>query len=134
MDTRPGAGGNPKLSSLWAVTVPVAWGLRQCGTDDPRRALVSAQPVHYADQPAAITRDPDGIASALSGARRMAFYQELGHVRTGEAFERLLDVWWCRATSDSRPDREARLQAAREGTLPTTTWAEIARRRAAQGD
>jgi hypothetical protein len=76
---------------------------------------VSAQPVHYADQPAAITRDPDGIASALSGARRMAFYQELGHVRTGEAFERLLDGWWCRATSDSRPTaRHACGQPARE--------------------
>ena len=34
----------------------------------------------------------------------------------------------------SSADREARLQAAREGTLPTTTWDEIARRRAAQGD
>jgi hypothetical protein len=95
---------------------------------------VNARPVHYADQPAAITRDPDGLAGALSGARRMAFYQELGHVRTGEAFERLLDGWWCRATSDSRPDREARLGAAREGTLPTTTWDEIARCAAALGE
>lgn len=95
---------------------------------------MSAQPVHYVGQPPVVPRDPDGIVGALSGARRMAFYQELGHVRTGEAFERLLDVWWCRATSDSRPGREARVRAAREGTLPTTTWDEIARRRAAQGD
>ncbi|MHA6757077.1 hypothetical protein [Streptacidiphilus sp. PAMC 29251] len=90
---------------------------------------MSAQPVHYAAGSPQIPRDPDGIASALSGARRMAFYQELGHIRSGEEFERLLDVWWCRAANDSRPDREARLRAARTGTLATTTWDDIARRR-----
>ncbi|MFB7382069.1 hypothetical protein ACFC26_44020 [Kitasatospora purpeofusca] len=94
---------------------------------------MSAQPHHYSSEPPGIRRTPDGIAAALTPARRMQFRAELGRISNGAAFERLLDIWVCRARLDQRPDRAERVRAARAGTLRTVTWDEIQRGRDAKG-
>ncbi|MFI9331981.1 hypothetical protein ACIGZJ_31120 [Kitasatospora sp. NPDC052868] len=76
-----------------------------------------------------LPRTPDAIAAALGPERRTQLWAELGRAPTGAAFERLLDVWACRARLDQRPDRAERADAARTGRLPTTTWEEIRRAR-----
>ncbi|BAJ27738.1 hypothetical protein KSE_19135 [Kitasatospora setae KM-6054] len=90
---------------------------------------MSAQPHQHADIRPEIPRTPDGIAAALLPSRRMRFRVELGGTATGEAFERLLEVWWCRATLDQRGGREARSAAARAGTLPLGSWDSLRSRR-----
>ncbi|GDY60344.1 hypothetical protein SVIO_109670 [Streptomyces violaceusniger] len=42
--------------------------------------------------------------------------------------------WWGRAVLDSDPQRDRIHAAAEAGTLPTTSWDEIARRRRANGE
>ncbi|MFF0392354.1 hypothetical protein ACFYS8_27210 [Kitasatospora sp. NPDC004615] len=91
---------------------------------------MSAQPHDYTGASPGIPRTPDGIAAALSPSRRMQFRVELGRTATGEAFERLLEVWWCRATLDRRGGREARTAAARAGTFPLGSWDSLQSRRA----
>lgn len=90
---------------------------------------MSAQPHGHAGASPEIPRTPDGIAAALSASRRTQFRVELGRTAAGEAFERLLDVWWCRATLDRRGGREARTAAARTGALPLGSWDSLRSRR-----
>lgn len=95
---------------------------------------MSARPHHCSSELPGIRRTPDGIAAALTPARRRQFRAELGRISSGAAFERLLDIWVCRARLDQRPDRAARVGAGRAGTLRTVTWDEIQRGRDAKGD
>ncbi|MGW4648409.1 hypothetical protein [Kitasatospora sp. NPDC004289] len=96
---------------------------------------MSVQPVHHHPEQNSEPRVPrtaDGIAEALTGARRMAFYRELGQApidRVGEVLNR----WWCEAELDADPEQDQIVAAARAGTLPTTTMADVLRLRAERG-
>jgi hypothetical protein len=79
-----------------------------------------------------VARTADGIAAALTPARRMEFYRELG-TSPVHRVEAILRRWWCEAMLDTDPQREHITAAAMEGTLPLSTMAEVAARRREQG-
>jgi hypothetical protein len=58
----------------------------------------------------------DAVAAALTGAKRMAFYREIGQAEEGEDINTVLRRWWREAMFDSRPGREQRLAHADAGT------------------
>lgn len=86
---------------------------------------------HDGDEPR-VPRTFDGIATALSGARRMEFFRQVGSADLDEATN-LLKTWWCEVMLDTDPDADRIRQAAVNGTLPKTTLADIIARRQAQG-
>ena len=96
---------------------------------------MSVHPVHHQPQPQPqprVPRTPDGIAAALSGARRMEFYRELGQAEIGQV-EQVLNRWWCEAELDTDPEQDRIIAAARAGTLPTSTMADVVRLRRERG-
>ncbi|MGP3991529.1 hypothetical protein [Streptomyces sp. 3N207] len=71
---------------------------------------MSAQPEHPADPRVhPIPRTIDAVASTLTGAKRMAFYREIGQAEEGDDLNTTLRKWWIEAIMDSRPGREQRL-------------------------
>ncbi|GAA1229756.1 hypothetical protein GCM10009665_20230 [Kitasatospora nipponensis] len=86
----------------------------------------------FQHQRSRVPRTADGIAAALSGARRMAFYRELGQAPIGQA-EQVLTRWWCEAELDADPEQDRIIAAARAGTLPTVSMADVLRLRRERG-
>ncbi|MFD7919996.1 hypothetical protein ACFV3R_12305 [Streptomyces sp. NPDC059740] len=77
---------------------------------------MSAQPEHPADvgvRP--LPHTIDAVAAALAGAKRMAFYAEVGQAEEGEPINAVLRKWWMEAMFDSVPGREQRLADAASG-------------------
>jgi hypothetical protein len=79
-----------------------------------------------------VPRTADGIAAALTPARRMEFYRELG-ISPVHRVEAILRRWWCEAMLDADPQGEHLAAAAMEGTLRLSTMAEVVARRREQG-
>ena len=96
---------------------------------------MTAQPLHSPtpEPPSRVPRTIDGIADALTGARRMEFYRAVGQAQAGPALQHVLATWWGQAMLDTDPDRDQIITAVQTGTLPTTTMAEVLRRRRAHG-
>jgi len=92
---------------------------------------MSVQPVHHHPEDR-VPRTPDGIASALRGDRRMAFYRELGQAPIDQV-EQVLITWWCEAMLDTDPEQDQIVAAARAGALPTVPMADVLRRRRERG-
>jgi hypothetical protein len=78
---------------------------------------VTAQPDHLAPDPRVrpIPHTIDAVAGALTGAKRMAFYAEIGQAEEGEPINTVLRKWWMEAVFDSQPGREQRLADADAG-------------------
>ncbi|MGF1429911.1 hypothetical protein [Kitasatospora sp. LaBMicrA B282] len=93
---------------------------------------MSVQPVSHPEQQPRVPRTADGIAGVLNGARRMAFYRELGQAPIDRVQE-LLNRWWCEAELDADPEQDRIVSAARAGTLPTVTMADVVRLRRERG-
>ncbi|MEV7602958.1 hypothetical protein AB0O91_36890 [Kitasatospora sp. NPDC089797] len=93
---------------------------------------MSAQPVHNAPHPR-VPRTIDGIAAALSPARRMAFYREVGQAEAGQDLQHVVATWWGQAMLDTDPDGERIIAAADAGTLATVSWEQVYRRRRERG-
>lgn len=71
---------------------------------------MSAQPEHPSDpRVRPIPHTIDAVVGALAGAKRMAFYAEIGRAEEGEAINRVLRKWWMEAMFESRPGRDQRL-------------------------
>ncbi|MFJ4920190.1 hypothetical protein [Streptomyces sp. NPDC088725] len=71
---------------------------------------MSAQPDYSTDPRIhAIPHTIDAVAAVLVGAKRMAFYAEIGQAEEGEQINSVLRKWWMEAMFDSRPGREQRL-------------------------
>ncbi|MDT0310251.1 hypothetical protein RM780_25335 [Streptomyces sp. DSM 44917] len=79
-----------------------------------------------------VPRTADGIAAALSPARRMEFYRELGTAPLEKA-EAVLRSWWCEAMLDTDPEADRVTAAALDGTLPLASVASVLARRQARG-
>ena len=94
---------------------------------------MSAQPVHPHDPGPRVPRTINGIADALSGARRMEFYREIGEAQAGPELQHVVATWWGQAMLDSDPERERIIAAAEAGTLQTVTMDEVMWRRIANG-
>ncbi|WP_245880820.1 hypothetical protein [Streptomyces zhaozhouensis] len=77
-------------------------------------------------------RTADGIAAALSPARRMEFYRELGTAQLDQA-EAVLRRWWCEAMLDADPEGDRLTAAALDGTLPLASVSSVLARRQARG-
>jgi hypothetical protein len=95
-------------------------GRRICRTLEPAPPIggtVTAQPEHHVPAPriAAIAHTIDAVAAALNGAKRMAFYAEIGRAEEGDPLNTTLRKWWMEAMFDSRPGREQRLADADAG-------------------
>lgn len=87
---------------------------------------MSAQPEHPADPRARpIPHTIDAVAGALTGAKRMAFYAEIGQAEEGEPLNNTLRKWWMEAMFDAQPGREQRLAeaAAGHGLVPLSALA-----------
>ena len=77
---------------------------------------MSAQPEYPADpRVRPIPHTIDAVAGALTAAKRMAFYAEIGQAEEGEAINAVLRKWWMEAMFDSRPGRDQRLAEASAG-------------------
>ncbi|MCO8308841.1 hypothetical protein [Streptomyces sp. RKCA744] len=94
---------------------------------------MTAQPVHPHQPEPRVPRTIGGISEALRGARRAQFFAEVLAAEQGAELDATLTQWWGRAMLDSDPQRDRIHTAAEAGTLPTTSWDEIARRRRANG-
>ena len=94
---------------------------------------MSARPVHPQSPGPRVPRTINGIADALSGARRMEFYREIGEAQAGPELQHVVATWWGQAMLDSDPERERIIAAAEAGTLQTVTMDEVMRRRIANG-
>ncbi|MET7936534.1 hypothetical protein [Streptomyces sp. NPDC005322] len=95
---------------------------------------MSAQPVHsHEPEEPRVPRTINGIADALSGARRMEFYREVGQAQAGSELQHVIATWWGHAMLDTDPERERTIAAVEAGTLPTVTMEEVVRRRRANG-
>ena len=79
-----------------------------------------------------VPRTADGIAAALTPARRMEFYRELATTPV-ERVEAVLRRWWCEAMLDTDPQGDRITAAALAGTLPLSTMEDIAARRRERG-
>ncbi|MEU3433075.1 hypothetical protein [Streptomyces sp. NPDC006863] len=88
---------------------------------------MTAQPIHP-HGPERVPRNAEGIAAALDGPRRMDFYRELLAAAPEEA-EGVLRRWWCEAMLDTDPAGDRLTAAALDGTLPTTSVADLVARR-----
>ncbi|GAA0897859.1 MULTISPECIES: hypothetical protein [Streptomyces violaceusniger group] len=94
---------------------------------------MTAQPVHPHQPEPRVPRTIGGISEALRGARRAQFFAEVLAAEQGAELDATLTEWWGRAMLDSDPQRDRIHATAEAGTLPTTSWDEIARRRRANG-
>ncbi|MDH6134914.1 hypothetical protein C7C46_32600 [Streptomyces tateyamensis] len=92
---------------------------------------MSVQPIEDAGD--SVPRNAEGIAAALSGARRMEFYRELLAAAPQDA-EAVLRRWWCEAVLDVGQARGDQLTAAAlAGTLPLRSVASVIEHRRAAG-
>jgi len=96
---------------------------------------VTAQPLHRHTRRTRprVPRTINGIADALTGARRMEFYRAVGQAEAGSELQHVIATWWGQAMLDTDPDRDQIITAVQAGTVPTTTMAEVLRRRRANG-
>ncbi len=96
---------------------------------------MTAQPArpHAPETAPRVPRTIDGIADALTGARRMEFYRAVGQAEAGPDLQRVVATWWGQAMLDTDPDRDQIIAAVEAGTVATVTMAEIIRRRRASG-
>ncbi|MEU1904258.1 MULTISPECIES: hypothetical protein [Streptomyces] len=62
----------------------------------------------------------------------MAFYRELGQAPI-DRVQAVLTRWWCEAELDADPEQDRIIAAARAGTLPTVTMADVVRLRRERG-
>ncbi|WP_431043978.1 hypothetical protein ACQUSR_20175 [Streptomyces sp. P1-3] len=92
---------------------------------------MSAQPVHP-HEPDRVPRNAEGIAAALDGVKRMEFYREL-LAAAPEKAEAVLRRWWCEAMLDTDPSGDRLTEAALNGTLPTTSVADVIAHRQGAG-
>ncbi|MEU6113110.1 hypothetical protein ABZ840_00850 [Streptomyces sp. NPDC047117] len=77
---------------------------------------MSAQPEHPADpRVRPLPHTIDAVADALAGAKRMAFYAEIGQAEEGEPLNATLRKWWMEAMFDQQPGRQQRLADAAAG-------------------
>lgn len=73
---------------------------------------MSAQPIHQVtERVPAIPKTIDAIAVALSGAKRMAFYAEVGKTPAPD-LEGVIERFWMDAMLDQVPGREQRVADA----------------------
>ena len=94
---------------------------------------MSVQSVHMEGAGDPVPRNAEGIAAALSGARRMEFYRELLAAAPQDA-EAVLRHWWCEAVLDADQTRGDQLAAAAlAGTLPLRGVADAVEARRAAG-
>ncbi|MGH3929411.1 MAG: hypothetical protein ACRDTF_05475 [Pseudonocardiaceae bacterium] len=96
---------------------------------------MTAQPArpHTPGTAPRVPRTIDGIADALTGARRMEFYRAVGQAEAGPDLQHVLATWWGQAMLDTDPDRDRIIAAVEAGTVTTVTMAEVIRRRRASG-
>ncbi|WP_405729605.1 hypothetical protein OG607_28765 [Streptomyces sp. NBC_01537] len=94
---------------------------------------MSARPVHPHDPGPRVPRTINGIADALSGARRMEFYREIGEAQAGPELQHVVATWWGQAMLDTDPERERIIAAAEAGTLQTVSMDQVRARRIANG-
>jgi hypothetical protein len=92
---------------------------------------MTTQPAHpHAPETAPrVPRTIDGIADALTGARRMEFYRAVGQAEVGPDLQHVIATWWGQAMLDTDPDRDRIIAAVQGGTMATVTMAEVIRRR-----
>jgi hypothetical protein len=92
---------------------------------------MTTQPAHpHAPETAPrVPRTIDGIADALTGARRMEFYRAVGQAEAGPDLQHVIATWWGQAMLDTDPDRDRIIAAVQGGTMATVTMAEVIRRR-----
>jgi hypothetical protein len=96
--------------------------------------VVTAQPVHPHEVGLPrVPRTINGIADALTSARRMEFYREVGQAEAGPDLQHVLATWWGEAMLDSDPDRDRIISAIQAGAVETVTMDEVTRRRRAGG-
>ncbi len=62
----------------------------------------------------------------------MACYRDLGQDPI-DRVQAVLTLWWCEAELDSDPEQNRIIAAARAGTLPTVTMADVVRLRHERG-
>ncbi|MGH3940260.1 MAG: hypothetical protein ACRDTG_16840 [Pseudonocardiaceae bacterium] len=96
---------------------------------------MTAQPEHPHAPEAAprVPRTINGIADALTGARRMEFYRVVGQAEAGPDLQHVIATWWGQAILDTDSDRDRLIAAVQDSALPTVTMAEVPRRRRANG-
>ena len=96
---------------------------------------MTAQPTGRPRSAAAdrVPRTIDGIAEALQGADRMAFYREVGQADVEEQLRDVIAAWWGRAMLTTDPAGPALARAVAAGTLPTVSMAEVMERRRRAG-
>lgn len=95
---------------------------------------MTAQPVHPSHPQPRVPHTIGGISEALrGGARRAQFFAEVLAAEQGGELDRVMTDWWGRAMLGSDPDRDRSHAAAEAGTLPTTSFEDIALRRRANG-
>jgi hypothetical protein len=76
-----------------------------------------------------VPRTAEGIAAALTPARRTEFHRELGTAPPDKR-EAVLRRWWCEAMLDTDPEGDRITAAALDGTLPLVRVASVVARRA----
>lgn len=94
---------------------------------------MSAQPVQPHEPEPRVPKTINGIAGALSAARRMDFYREIGEAQAGRELDELLIQWWGRAMLATDPDRDRIVAEAEAGTLPAVSLEEAMRQRIRNG-
>ncbi len=96
---------------------------------------MTAQParLHTPETAPRVPRTIDGIADALTGARRMEFYRAVGQAEAGPDLQHVVATWWGQAMLDTDPDQDQIIAAVDAGTVATVTMAEVIRRRRAGG-
>jgi hypothetical protein len=90
---------------------------------------MTTQPAHPHTPMPRVPRTIDGIADALTGARRMEFYRAVGQAEVGPDLQHVIATWWGQAMLDTDPDRDRIIAAVQRGTMATVTMAEVIRRR-----
>ncbi|MBO8203188.1 hypothetical protein [Streptomyces smyrnaeus] len=71
---------------------------------------MSAQPEYPVDpRVRPIPCTIDAVASALTGANRMAFFAEVGSAERGQQLDDALRKWWMEALFEAQPGRTRRL-------------------------
>ncbi|MGH3916096.1 MAG: hypothetical protein ACRDTC_22215 [Pseudonocardiaceae bacterium] len=94
---------------------------------------MTAQPEHPSapETSPRVPRTIDGIADALTGARRMEFYRAVGQAQAGPDLQYVIATWWGQAMLDPDPDPDHRRSSGRHSADPH--MAEVLHRRRAVG-
>ena len=74
---------------------------------------MTAQPghPHAPETEPGIPRTINGIADALSGARRMEFYRAVGQAEAAPEPQHVIATWWGQAMLDTDPERDRIIEA-----------------------